>query len=112
MSAAGIPELQDLSERTWVLLAVTDLFEAWAIGWPPGGRIELHDHGPSSGAVVVASGLPHRDHRATHRPGSRADRTRQLGAGEHRTFGPRYVHDLTNDDHEPGRSASMSTAPG
>src|SRR5271154_6388527 len=39
-SAHGIaPELRR-AERTWILLAVTDLFEAWAIGWPPGGKIE------------------------------------------------------------------------
>lgn len=57
VSAAGIPELHDLSERAWVLLAVTDLFEAWVIGWPTGGKIDLHDHGPSSGAIVVASGI-------------------------------------------------------
>jgi hypothetical protein len=97
VSAAGIPELQGLTERTWVLLAVTDLFEAWAIGWPPGGTIQLHDHGHSNGAVVVASGsLTETTVRATPE-GVAVIASHHIGAGEHRTFGPRYVHDLTND---------------
>src|SRR5580704_13625756 len=37
ISATGIAELRSASERTWVPVAVTELFEAWAIGWPPGG---------------------------------------------------------------------------
>lgn len=96
VSATGIAELQDLSERSWILLAVTDLFEAWAIGWPPGGTIELHDHGPSSGAVVVAAGsLTETTVRPTER-GVALIGTNHIEAGEHRTFGPHYVHDLTN----------------
>ena len=37
-------------------MVASDTFEAWVIAWPPGGAIELHDHGGSSGAVVVAAG--------------------------------------------------------
>jgi len=97
VSADSIPELQGLSERAWVLLAVTDLFEAWAIGWPAGGAIELHDHGHSSGAVVVASGsLTETTVRATPE-GVAVIGSHHIEEGQHRTFGPRYVHDLTND---------------
>jgi hypothetical protein len=95
-SAPAIPELQGLTERTWVLLALTDLFEAWAIGWPPGGTIELHDHGRSRGAVVVAAGaLVETTVRPTDR-GVALIGTHPIGTGEHRQFGPRYVHDLRN----------------
>src|ERR1019366_7348379 len=38
VSAGGITGLRGLDERAWILLAATDLFEAWAIGWPPRGR--------------------------------------------------------------------------
>jgi Cysteine dioxygenase type I len=97
VSATSIPELQGLVERAWVLLAVTDLFEAWAIGWPSGGGIELHDHGRSAGAVVVAAGeLVETTVRPTPR-GVALIRTHRIGAGRHKTFGPGYVHDLSND---------------
>jgi hypothetical protein len=106
-SAAGIPELQGLTERTWILLAVTDLFEAWAIGWPPGGKIELHDHGRSRGAVVVAAGaLTESAVRATPE-GVALIARHQVEAGQHRTFGPRYVHDLTNDHDEQAVSVHV-----
>jgi hypothetical protein len=100
-SAADLPELRGLSTRTWVLLAATDLFEAWAIGWPPGGKIELHDHGDSRGAVVVAEGtLTETTVRPTDR-GVAVVSARPIHAGEHREFGQHYVHDLVNDgDHD------------
>ena len=96
-SAPGIAELHGRRERSWVLLAVTDLFEAWAIGWPPGGKIELHDHGQSHGAVVVAVGsLIETTIRATA-SGVALISTQHVEAGGHRRFGPGYVHDLSND---------------
>ena len=97
VSAPGITEIQGRGERSWVLLAVTDLFEAWAIGWPPGGKIELHDHGPSHGAVVVAAGsLTETTIRATA-SGVALISSRHIAAVGHRRFGPGYVHDLHND---------------
>src|SRR5271163_423229 len=50
------PGLADLTSRRWELLAASDTFEAWVIGWPPDGTISLHDHGDSAGAVAVAGG--------------------------------------------------------
>ncbi len=96
VSAAELPELVGRAERTWTLLAVTDLFEAWAIGWPPGGRIELHDHGDSQGAVVVAKGsLVETTFRPTER-GVALLSTKVLPAGSHRTFASGHVHDIVN----------------
>jgi Cysteine dioxygenase type I len=95
-SAAEIPELLDITERQWILLAATDLFEAWAIGWPPGGKIELHDHGQSSGAVVVAGGsLVETRVRPTNH-GVAVVESHIMNAGESLTFGSRYVHDMVN----------------
>jgi hypothetical protein len=96
ISAAEIPELRDVPERRWVLLAATDLFEAWAIGWPPGGKIELHDHGHSSGAVVVARGsLIETRIRPTDHSVATVE-SHYLDTGESRTFGSHYVHDIVN----------------
>ncbi len=107
VSAPAIPELQQLSERTWILLAVTDLFEAWAIGWPPDGTIELHDHGQSGGAVVVAAGALVE---STVRPGPKGMAligNHRIGAGQHRRFGPGYIHDLSNDGDEQAISVHV-----
>jgi hypothetical protein len=96
-SAAALPELRHRSERSWILLAATDLFEAWAIGWPPGGAIELHDHGPSGGAVRVVDGtLTETTVRATAR-GVGLITTHRIGPGGHRRFSTGYIHDLSND---------------
>jgi predicted metal-dependent enzyme (double-stranded beta helix superfamily) len=107
VSAPSIRELQDATERTWVLLAITDLFEAWAIVWPPGGAIQLHDHGASFGAVVVASGQLVETTVKSTAHGVALIETHEIGAGQHRTFGPRYVHDLSNDQAEAAVSVHV-----
>jgi Cysteine dioxygenase type I len=96
-SAAGIHELRGVAERSWILLAVTDLFEAWAIGWPPGGRIDLHDHGPSNGAVALAVGSLTETSIRVSRQGTAVISTRRIRAGQHREFTAGDVHDLNND---------------
>jgi predicted metal-dependent enzyme (double-stranded beta helix superfamily) len=106
-SAAAIPELAGLTERTWVLLAATDLFEAWAIGWPVGGAIELHDHGDSHGAVVVAAGALTETTVSTSTRDLSLITTRHIASGEHRRFGARYIHDLTNQGDEQAISVHV-----
>ncbi len=107
VSAPAIPELQGITERSWVLLAVTDLFEAWAIGWPPGGSIELHDHGRSHGAVVIAAGALVETTVRASRGGVAVIGSHRLSVGEHRRFGSHYVHDLINDDDLPAVSVHV-----
>ena len=107
MSAPAIPELREAAERSWVLLAVSDLFEAWAIGWPPGGRIELHDHGRSSGTVVVAGGCLTETSLRSTESGVVRVATHHVSAGEHRRFGPGYVHDLLNEGDRPAISVHV-----
>ncbi len=97
VSAGGITGLRGLDERAWILLATTDLFEAWAIGWPPGGRIDLHDHGPSHGALVVAEGVLTEVAVEADRRGAATRTARYLRPGDHRQFGSHYVHDVNND---------------
>jgi hypothetical protein len=54
--AQNWPGMREPARRVWELIDSSQDFEAWVIGWPPGGAIELHDHGESGGAVVVAQG--------------------------------------------------------
>jgi Cysteine dioxygenase type I len=54
--ARNWPGVRNPDRRVWELIDSSQDFEAWVIGWPPGGAIELHDHGESGGAVVVAQG--------------------------------------------------------
>src|SRR4051794_27854599 len=36
-------------DRGYALLLRTDAYEAWLIAWAPGGSLDLHDHGGSTG---------------------------------------------------------------
>jgi predicted metal-dependent enzyme (double-stranded beta helix superfamily) len=103
-SAMSWPGLDDPSERCWRTIAATDRFEAWVVAWPVGGNIELHDHGGSAGAVVIASGTLVE---TSVRPdGSELDATSTaIHTGGHVVFGPRHIHDLVN--HGPGPAVSV-----
>lgn len=90
----------DAQRRSWRLMARTSDFDAWLIAWPKGGKVELHDHGASTGAVSVISGslveaVPRADdsgHLALVRHELRAGATLGFGAG--------HVHDVTNESDE------------
>jgi hypothetical protein len=101
---ADSPELwwprlrRDSGERWYVPLLEGPDFEAWLLGWPVGQGIELHDHGSSSGALVVVEGtlletyVPASD---WLRPGVRL-RHRRLPEGASVAFGPDHIHDVVN----------------
>jgi hypothetical protein len=94
------PGALDTQSRSWRLMARTPDFDAWLIAWPRGGKVELHDHGVSTGAVSVISGalveaVPERGdsgHLALVRHELRAGATLGFGAG--------HVHDVTNESDE------------
>ena len=94
----------DRTRRTWRLMARTSDFDAWLIAWPSGGKVELHDHGSSTGAVSVISGalveaVPWRD------DAGRLSLVRQeLRAGATLGFGAWHVHDVTNESDGPALS--------
>src|SRR5204863_8848653 len=46
----------DPEVRRPVRLVVCDLWEAWVVGWTPGQRVDVHDHGDSAGVLVVVEG--------------------------------------------------------
>ena len=47
---------QSLSVRSYDMLELDDHLEVWAIHWPTGQGLELHDHGGSAGALLVVQG--------------------------------------------------------
>jgi hypothetical protein len=75
-------------------------FDAWLISWPKDGKVELHDHGASTGAVSVISGalveaVPWRDDN-----GRLTLIRHELRAGATLGFGADHVHDVTNESDE------------
>jgi predicted metal-dependent enzyme (double-stranded beta helix superfamily) len=85
-------------------MARTPDFDAWLIAWPSGGKVDLHDHGHSTGAVSVISGalveaVPWRD------DSGRLSLVRhELQAGATLGFGAGHVHDVTNESEQQALS--------
>jgi hypothetical protein len=98
------PGALDMERRSWRLMARTPDFDAWLIAWPSGGKVELHDHGHSTGAVSVISGalveaVPWRDD-----TGRLSLVRHELREGATLGFGAGHVHDVTNESDGPALS--------
>ncbi len=78
-------------------------YDIWVISWLPGQSTGFHDHGASSGAFVVATGILEE-----HRPGVR---TRVIHPGKPRAFGPDYAHDVRNASLAPAISIHAYSPP-
>jgi rhodanese-related sulfurtransferase/mannose-6-phosphate isomerase-like protein (cupin superfamily) len=78
-------------------------YDIWAISWLPGQSTGFHDHGESSGAFVVATGILEE-----HRPG---EQTLVIHPGKPRAFGPDYVHDVRNASVAPAVSIHAYSPP-
>jgi len=77
--------------------------DIWVISWLPGQSTGFHDHGESSGALVVATGILEE-----HRPGERPLR---IHPGELLAFGPDYAHDVRNVSLAPAISIHAYSPP-
>jgi hypothetical protein len=95
-SARSWPGTEDPVTRSWHTVAATDRYQAFVIAWPEGGAIDLHDHGDSAGAVVVAGGSLVETVVAHDVDGSLAVVSRPVGEGGHLVFEPGHVHDIVN----------------
>lgn len=102
--AATWPGMSDPSERCWRSIARTDELEAMVIAWPVGGSIELHDHGPSSGAVVVVSGQLTESYLT---PGAGTLASRTVVEHDGIVFGRGHVHDVSNIGPHPAISVHV-----
>jgi len=78
-------------------------YDVWVISWLPGQSTGFHDHGASSGAFVVATGVLEE-----HRPDGR---TLVVRAGEPRAFGANYAHDVRNASLAPAISIHIYSPP-
>jgi rhodanese-related sulfurtransferase len=78
-------------------------YDLWVISWLPGQSTGFHDHGASSGAFVVATGILEE-----HSPGERA---RVIHPGKPRAFGPDYAHDVRNVSLAPAISIHAYSPP-
>jgi rhodanese-related sulfurtransferase/mannose-6-phosphate isomerase-like protein (cupin superfamily) len=78
-------------------------YDIWVISWMPGQSTGFHDHGDSSGAFVVATGILEE-----HRPG---EQTLVIHPGERRAFGPDYAHDVRNVSLGPAVSIHAYSPP-
>jgi predicted metal-dependent enzyme (double-stranded beta helix superfamily) len=84
-------------QREWTLLGASQDAEVWVIAWPPGGAIELHDHGGSWGGLVVVSGeLVETSVAFSGEAGKVGVHRRPLVAGQALGFGSTHVHDIVN----------------
>ena len=95
-SALHWPGMGNPSHRVWDLMVASPNFEAWVIGWPPGGAIDLHDHGESSGAVAVARGELLEVVVTRNEQGALVTTDRALPTPASVTFGIAHVHEIVN----------------
>jgi hypothetical protein len=77
--------------------------DVWVISWLPGQSTGFHDHGESSGAFVVATGILEE-----HRPGEQA---LLIHPGQPRSFSPDYAHDVRNGSLAPAISIHAYSPP-
>jgi rhodanese-related sulfurtransferase len=78
-------------------------YDIWVISWLPGQSTGFHDHGASSGAFVVATGILEE-----HHPD---EQTRVIHPGKPRAFGPDYAHDVRNVSLAPAISIHAYSPP-
>jgi rhodanese-related sulfurtransferase len=78
-------------------------YDIWVISWLPGQSTGFHDHGASSGAFVVATGILEE-----HRP---SERGRVIHPDRPRAFGPDYTHDVRNVSLAPAISIHAYSPP-
>jgi hypothetical protein len=96
-----------LTERRYELLELTDDLEIWAIHWPEGQGLELHDHGGSVGALWVLAGSLEEHY--VRSDGTMARRDLVSGGGA--AFGPTYIHDVVNSQTAPATSVHAYSPP-
>ncbi len=93
------------TDRRWVLVAATDAYDVWAIAWPAGCGLGMHDHDGSTAAVrVVAGELRERYVAEGDRHGSadhdgnrrRGVTTRWLAEGSTTLLAADHIHEVVN----------------
>jgi rhodanese-related sulfurtransferase/predicted metal-dependent enzyme (double-stranded beta helix superfamily) len=78
-------------------------YDIWVISWLPGQSTGFHDHGASSGAFIVATGVLEELRPDGH--------TYLAESGRIRSFGPDYAHDVRNPSDAPAISIHAYSPP-
>ena len=78
-------------------------YDIWAISWMPEQSTGFHDHGESSGAFIVVTGVLE-EHRPDEQP-------LLLHPGDTRAFGSDYAHDVRNASIAPAVSIHAYSPP-
>ncbi len=99
----------DDEQRARVRLLSTPIYEVWLLGWLPGQRAGLHDHGGANGAFIVVDG-DLEEARSTGRPGGALIR-RRLNAGDGATIDAGVAHDLANRSAGPATTLHAYSQP-
>lgn len=97
--AAETPSVDDMtgtSKRRWKLITRTESYEAWVIAWPPGGKIDLHDHGESQGAIVTVEGSLSETAVVGGSPGNVDTVSRLIRSGESLYLRRGHIHGVVN----------------
>ena len=99
----------DPNQRRFARLMRTEHIEAWLLSWTSEQGIELHDHGGSSGVVLVVEGelTEHFTELESRAP----LRSARWPRGSAHTFGPGHVHDLRNEAVTPATSIHVYSPP-
>ncbi len=106
--ASPWPSVTGGVRREWYLVTATEAYEAYVITWPPGGSLNLHDHGDSAGAVVVIDGELVETAVSEVSPGVVATSSTRVPAGGSVAFAGHHVHDITNNSSTtPARSVHV-----
>jgi mannose-6-phosphate isomerase-like protein (cupin superfamily) len=96
----------DPTGRWYHRLAEGDGFEVWLLTWLPGQGTDLHDHGGSSGAFAIVSGLL-TEETVVDVSGRVTLSKKVYRAGDSRAFGPYHVHRITNASRGPAVSVHV-----
>jgi predicted metal-dependent enzyme (double-stranded beta helix superfamily) len=87
----------DLERRSHRVLYKTDALEIALFGWAAGQDTRLHDHGGASGAAFVCSGMLIEDVVEAAEGRVLRRRTKQRAAQTAFSFGPDYIHRVSQD---------------
>jgi predicted metal-dependent enzyme (double-stranded beta helix superfamily) len=110
-AARAWPGIHHSTQRVWGLMASSQDVEAWVIGWPPGGSIELHDHGESSGALVIVEGELIEMVVAEDERGDLAIASTPMPSSASVTFDVGRVHGIVNKGLDPAISVHVYAPP-
>lgn len=100
--------VDDETSRWWMLLFRNPAYEVKLLTWERDQSSDWHDHGGSSGAFAVTSGVLLERHRGDDHVGVVSG---HFGVGQFGAFGPDYVHDIMHGAGSPAVSIHVYSPP-